>query len=399
MKYHPSEPRPYRRRGKLYIGRWEIDIRGVLDNGLVVERERRVFPVHPSAGKIGKRQAAAQALEEFERWNRHGQVLRPGETPVLARTGAMKAGTSPTVSQFAKDYLEYCASPNASRRGANSSSTLSGKETNLRVHLVPYFGGMRLDQIERREIDNYIISKSKEGRSTSSVRIDVGILRQMITLAHEHGLIEQPRHIKLPARQDREIDALDPDEADRFLAAASELWIRDSTILTLYLRTGLRLGEALALRPCDLDLDVERPTVTVSRSYNKDGEFGQTKGRKTRVVPLPDVVPAMLDSLMQARGLSPRSETTYLFTNRRGVEHPIGHSWVKRLVPRTGATAKLRHVHPHMLRHTFGTDCARRGVPLLTIKEWMGHVDVEVTMGYVHLAAPDHLRWAKLLDR
>jgi hypothetical protein len=65
MKYHPSEPRPYRRRGKKQPGRWEVDLRGTLDNGLKVERERRVFPLHPSAGKIGKRQAAAMALEEF----------------------------------------------------------------------------------------------------------------------------------------------------------------------------------------------------------------------------------------------------------------------------------------------------------------------------------------------
>ena len=60
--------------------------------------------------------------------------------------------------------------------------------------------------------------------------------------------------------------------------------------------------------------------------------------------------------------------------------------------------AKIRHVHPHMLSHTFGTDCTRRGVPLLTIKEWMGHTQISVTMRYLHLVAPDHLRWAELLS-
>lgn len=61
MKFEPSEPRPYYRRGRRQPGRWEIDLRGVLDNGLKVERQRRVFPLNPAAGKIGKRQAAAMA--------------------------------------------------------------------------------------------------------------------------------------------------------------------------------------------------------------------------------------------------------------------------------------------------------------------------------------------------
>ena len=37
----------------------------------------------------------------------------------------------------------------------------------------------------------------------------------------------------------------------------------------------------------------------------------------------------------------------------------------------------------HSLRHTFGTECAARGVPLPTIKELMGHVDIKTTMRYV----------------
>jgi integrase len=51
-----------------------------------------------------------------------------------------------------------------------------------------------------------------------------------------------------------------------------------------------------------------------------------------------------------------------------------------------------------MLRHTFGTECARRGVPVRTIKEWMGHTKIDTTMVYLHLVAPDHLRWAELME-
>ncbi len=49
---------------------------------------------------------------------------------------------------------------------------------------------------------------------------------------------------------------------------------------------------------------------------------------------------------------------------------------------RTGAI----RVRPHRLRHTFGTDLASAGIDLLVLRELMGHVHVETTAAYVHLA-------------
>ncbi|PRQ03032.1 hypothetical protein ENSA5_19710 [Enhygromyxa salina] len=51
-----------------------------------------------------------------------------------------------------------------------------------------------------------------------------------------------------------------------------------------------------------------------------------------------------------------------------------------------------------MLRHMFGSECVRRGVPALTIEEWMGRAKLDITMAYVHLVVPDRLRWAELMD-
>ena len=69
MIYNPSRARPYKRRGKVQRGRWEIDLRGVLDNGLEVKRERRVFPPHAKREGIGKRQAEAIRLMDRAGWN------------------------------------------------------------------------------------------------------------------------------------------------------------------------------------------------------------------------------------------------------------------------------------------------------------------------------------------
>ena len=397
MKFEPSEPRPYYRRGRRQPGRWEIDLRGVLDNGLKVERQRRVFPLNPAAGKIGKRQAAAMAWEEWQRWNRHGQVLRPAEMPALPRTGAMKPSQAPTFTQFAPDFMEFCASPNASPRGANSPAALAAKDVSLRVHLLPVFGSMRMDQLRRRDVDRYVIQKSKQGRSPMSIRLDLGFLRRMLVVAKSYELIDKVPEFRVPSPDPGDVVALTTDEAKRLREAATKLYDRRLSVLfELYLRTGLRCGEALALYPSDFNLDAAQPTVQVSRSWSRRG-YGPTKGKKIRSVPLAPSLAAGVDELLRERELSPKSTSEHPFSAKHDTSRPLSPNQVLKLVKRAGEAAKTRPLHTHMLRHTFGTECARRGVPLLTIKEWMGHVKVSTTMRYLHLVAPDHFQWANLL--
>ncbi len=186
-------------------------------------------------------------------------------------------------------------------------------------------------------------------------------------------------------------------EAKRLRETADELYERRLAVLfELYLRTGLRCGEALGLYPSDFNLDSAQPTVQVSRSWSTRG-YGPTKGKKIRVVPLAPSLAARVDELLCERGLSPRSETEHPFSAKKDTSRPLSPNQVLKLVKRAGKTAETRPVHTHMLRHTFGTECARRGVPLLTIKEWMGHAKVATTMQYLHLVAPDHFQWANLL--
>jgi integrase len=78
--------------------------------------------------------------------------------------------------------------------------------------------------------------------------------------------------------------------------------------------------------------------------------------------------------------LAGRSHTTLVF-----VGHAGGHVGAKRLRKRYYAAldrAGVKRVRIHDLRHTFGTVCAANGIPLTTIKEWMGHADLATTEIY-----------------
>lgn len=371
-------------------------MRGVLDNGLVVERERRVLPATDNAGPIGMRQAAAMAIEEFERWNRHGQVLRPGETPQLVRTGGMTSTAAPTVAQFVDDYLEFCASPNAGPRGANGPNTLENKEKALRLHLLPAFGSLRLDQIHRRDVDRYVRVKHKGGLSLGWIRGHLWCLRHMLSVAHRHELIEKVPDFSLPAAESSSIDALSTDEAKLFSQTLRERCsLRNQVLFELLMGAGLRVGEGLAVRPNCFELESKRPTVHVSESYSRR-RLGGTKGGAPRLVPLPHSLAQLVRQYTRERGLS-KNSSEFLFASPVNPSVPLSYEHVAELVQDLGEQIGLE-LHAHKLRHTFGTECARRGVPPLTIKEWMGHKDLKVTMGYVHMVAPDHLRWADLLD-
>ena len=55
-------------------------------------------------------------------------------------------------------------------------------------------------------------------------------------------------------------------------------------------------------------------------------------------------------------------------------------------------TSHLKKANPHKFRHTFCTNMIRQGVSLAVVQKLMGHSDIELTMGYVHLSIDDVTR-------
>src|SRR5690606_29893233 len=68
--------------------------------------------------------------------------------------------TVPTLAEFVPEFMRFQASPAASRRGANKPGELREKQRTFDNHLLPAFGGVRLDQISARMIDGYVAARS-----------------------------------------------------------------------------------------------------------------------------------------------------------------------------------------------------------------------------------------------
>lgn len=126
--------------------------------------------------------------------------------------------------------------------------------------------------------------------------------------------------------------------------------------------------------------DVKNGRITIRRSIDPAGNVTPPKHNKSRVVPLTPALVAALEELPRRR---------IWIVSRLDDGGMLGY-WAlleavlyKRARVTIPVSENGRTMPWHSLRHTFGTECAARGVPLPTIKELMGHADIQTMMRYV----------------
>ena len=202
----------------------------------------------------------------------------------------------------------------------------------------------------------------------------------------------RPRH-RLRAERSTGPQAASEVEWEALLEVAGS-W-RDRFLLVLLKFTGLRTGEALGLRRSDLHFmssstelgcQVAGPHVHVVRRENPNGAYA--KSRDTRVVPVGVWVLACYDRYVEERLGCPGADgSDFVFVNlfHPPLGAPMTGSAVRQLFGRLGRRAGLaRSVHPHMLRHSYGTEMAEAGVPIDVVQALLGHRWITTTQVYTH---------------
>ena len=177
-------------------------------------------------------------------------------------------------------------------------------------------------------------------------------------------------------------EPLTRDEIDRLIAAASgrsTTGIRSRALIAIMAGAGLRLAEALALHPRDVDL--ASGTVRVRHG----------KGNRDRTVGiLPWAVPLVERWFDRRRryGLNGRHLVFAQYSSGK-VGQPLDPRYVRLLLARLADRAGIdKRVHPHGLRHSLATDLAWRGVPLPLVAAQLGHSTTATTDRYLRRLAP-----------
>jgi integrase/recombinase XerD len=142
--------------------------------------------------------------------------------------------------------------------------------------------------------------------------------------------------------------------------------LRDRTIITLMLHTGLRARETCQLKISAISFGKRGSSLMVSG-----------KGNKYREIPLNQTVRPLLKEYVK----SLPSEEVYLFVSKK-TKQGITERALGQLVEKYAQQAGLSKVSPHALRHRFGYQMASKNVPLHRLAQIMGHESIDTTLIY-----------------
>lgn len=244
----------------------------------------------------------------------------------------------------------------------------------------------RWQELKQHHVREFIASRHRAGISGKSLQHELSVLRSLFRYLIREGQTDQnpAQGVRAPKVQRRLPATLDADQLGRLLdiSGATPLELRDLAMMELFYSSGLRLAELVSL---DLmDIDASNPLLAVTG-----------KGAKTRYLPIGRLAQQALQRWIKARSaLAGASETALFVSNRGSRIHP------RTVQQRIARWAKVygadRHLHPHMLRHSFASHLLESSGDLRAVQELLGHADISTTQIYTHL---DFQHLAQVYDK
>ncbi len=346
------------KRKKVWVARYSEDVTG--PSG-VVSRIRRA-EVLGSVTEIPTRRQAEQLLAERLR---------------LVNSSEYR----PSSSQTFRDYVENSWFPEV--LPTVKYSTKGNYQYFVKVHLYPQFGDLQLRLITRDAVQLFLAAKLRTGLSWRTVKSMRTAFGTIMAAAEAAELIPSNpvRKTRFPRRGlIKQKAAIEPDKIRELLDALPEPSHSLAWVLVL---TGLRIGELLAVRWRNVDLEhgVLRVTETVY-----DGHFDTPKTQRSqRSVPLgPTAI-----RILAARKPTVANPEALVFATRDGSPFDR-HNLSRRQLNATCKKLGLVGVGWHWLRHANATLLDAVGTPLGTVQALLGHSSSEITREvYLHSIPAD----------
>jgi len=357
---------PVRRRGKY----WQVDFR--------VGARRVRFNLGPEV--TTRRQAQEQ--EALAR----AQAVREAAGPPGEGEALPRAAFSGFAKRWLADHVGIHCKPSVYRR----------YESIIRIHLLPLFGDREISTITRRDVELALADWTRSPHpdtgkplSAKTCNEHVGVLSSMLEAAVRWDYLRSNpcRGVKRLRMPPPPFAFYDAEQSVVFLDACRGIEPDWYPFFLTALRTGLRLGELLALEWGDVDF--RSRTIVVRHSFTR-GETTTPKSGRFRNVPMSGQVASALRGARHLRGPLVFCRPDGRHLTRDVIKHPFA---------RVVKAADLPTIRLHDLRHSFASQLVMAGRSLSEVRELLGHADTKMTLRYAHLSSHVLADAVDVLDR
>jgi integrase len=256
-------------------------------------------------------------------------------------------------------------------------STLERDRGYFDRYVVPAFGSKQLAQIDRAMIQAWVSQLSKRLAPATVQKAGQTLHKILGEAVKQRYILDNPAAgIDYPKKRPTKKIVLSPDEIDGLTKAIDK---RYRALVPFLCYSGLRIGEAFALKVSDVDLDKRPARVSVERNVVDLGtlHFGEPKTEAgTRIVPLPDELAVTLRDHIAQLGL--RSGDPLFPAAKGGITRLNG--WRQRYWNPATERAGLAGFNPHQTRRTAVTLWLEYGIPLEVAQVWIGHADTRMIL-------------------
>jgi integrase/recombinase XerD len=277
---------------------------------------------------------------------------------ILQTLAASTLPDQPLIEQYLKHlYRQLCAKRTVSRAYATIRDFLHYLQRPLRT-------------ITRADLEAYLEYEQDRGLKLSSVRLKLVTMWACMRFLSEQGTVSpelfiRPLRIKLPEALPK---ALDPADVRQLLQAIQT--VRDRALVLLLLRTGMRVGELLATKPVDVQVQEQKILI-----------YQAQKTSTGRVVYFSADARGALEQWLAQRD----SSMEFLFYGRGNTS--LSYTGARMLFIKYLHVAGLAHkgYTIHCLRHTCASELLNAGMRLECLQKLLGHTSIEITRRYARL--------------
>lgn len=270
------------------------------------------------------------------------------------------------------------------------------------------FGYRKVDEVRTSDAKMFLIGLQRDGKGSSTIHAVRGVLRPAFQMAVDDDLIvKNPFGFELQTvvvNDSRKREALSERDEKRFLdfVKNDKYYCKYYDPFLFLFRTGLRISEFCGLTVRDIDMENEVIDVNHQLQRTNDMKYiiESTKTSSgTRKIPMTPEVKEICERILKGRK-KPKKEPTingyggFLYFDKEGKPMVALH-WEKYMEHARDKynmehAVQLPPITPHICRHTFCSNMARKGISPKTLQYLMGHSEIAVTMNvYTHLGLDD----------